>query len=346
MIEVEALSKSFSFGTKALDGISFTARPGGVLGFLGPNGAGKTTTMRILSGYLRPTGGRARVCGCDVALDSLGARRQLGYLPEQVPLYGEMRVREYLRFRADLRGLPTRERKTAIAAVLDEVGLAGESERIIGQLSKGYRQRVGLADALLHRPAALILDEPTDGLDPNQRREVLDLITRLSRDRTVVLSTHVLPEVETVCERVVIVDRGKVVASGTTAELIAGRVAPRLADDHRGASRFAIEIACRGDRAALLAALSAVPGVASVEEDNDPDGPDRKHAPDGAIHFLVQLHPDAGPDPTGAACEALSRAVLTHGELRLLTPARSSLEAVFRRLTAAPANATKGALPR
>jgi ABC-2 type transport system ATP-binding protein len=329
MIEVKRLSKSFSSGVKALCDVSFTARPGGVLGFLGPNGAGKTTTLRILSGYLRPSGGSARVCGCDVVTDSMGARRRLGYLPEQVPLYGEMRVREYLRFRADLRGLSARERRGAIDAVLDEVGLVSESRRLIGQLSKGYRQRVGLADALLHRPAALILDEPTDGLDPNQRREVLDLITRLSAERTVVLSTHVLPEVETVCQQVVIIDRGKVVAGGATAELLAG-FAPGTAPR--------IEIACRGDRAAIEAALLAVPAVVAVEAEA---------APLDLCRFVVQLRREAGrADLTradvDAACEALARAVLTRGELRRLSPARSSLETVFRWLTTGPSGSDAG----
>ncbi len=311
IVEVQGLGKVFARGRVALAGVSFTARPGGVLGFLGANGAGKTTTMRILAGYLRPSSGTATVCGHDVAAESTAARRRIGYLPEQVPLYPEMRIREYLRYRAQLRGLPWRARQGAAQAAMAQVGLAGHEDRIIGQLSLGFRQRVGLADALLHQPPVLILDEPTSGLDPNQRREVLDLISHLARERTIILSTHVLPEVERVCSAVVIIHQGKVVASGAPQEL-----AQRLVE------RGLIEVRCRGDREALLRALQ-LPGVAQVEESAQPGAP---------LCFRVRLGPEREADPA-RACEELARAVLSCGELQGLSRPPSDLEAVFRWLT-------------
>ncbi|HEX8953157.1 MAG TPA: ATP-binding cassette domain-containing protein, partial [Polyangia bacterium] len=195
MLRASALTMRYAGRVTALDAVSFEARPGEVLGFLGPNGAGKTTAMRICTGYLQPTSGQVSICGIDVAADPLAARARLGYLPESVPLYPEQRVEEYLSYRAALKGVPRRERRARIDEALAAVALAPERRRVIGQLSKGYRQRVGLADALLHQPDVLILDEPTDGLDPNQRRDTLALIARLGKERTVVLSTHILPEV-------------------------------------------------------------------------------------------------------------------------------------------------------
>src|SRR6476646_3688835 len=234
----------------ALDAVSFEARPGEVLGFLGPNGAGKTTAMRICTGYLAPTAGSVSVCGVDVAADPLAARARLGYLPESVPLYPELRVDEYLGYRAALKGVPRADRRARIDEALAAVALVPERRRIIGQLSKGYRQRVGLADALLHRPDVLILDEPTDGLDPNQRRDTLALIAELGKERTVVLSTHILPEVESVCGRVVILDRGRVIAEGRPAELV---------DAERD-----LRLVARGERDAIVAAVRAVDGVTEI----------------------------------------------------------------------------------
>jgi ABC-2 type transport system ATP-binding protein len=236
----------------ALDAVSFEARPGEVLGFLGPNGAGKTTAMRICTGYLAPTAGRVDLCGIDVAAAPLAARAHLGYLPESVPLYPEMRVDEYLGYRAALKGVPPRERRARLDEAVAAVAIGPERRRVIGQLSKGYRQRVGLADALLHRPDVLILDEPTDGLDPNQRRDVLALIGRLGQERTVVLSTHILPEVESVCARVVILDRGRVIAEGRPAE---------LAQSDRD-----LCLVARAAAAPLCAALRAVDGVTDVAD--------------------------------------------------------------------------------
>jgi gliding motility-associated transport system ATP-binding protein len=282
----------------ALDAVSFEARPGEVLGFLGPNGAGKTTAMRICTGYLQPTAGSVSVCGVDVADDPLAARARIGYLPESVPLYPELRVDEYLGYRAALKGVKRADRKARIDEALAAVALVPERRRLIGQLSKGYRQRVGLADALLHRPDVLILDEPTDGLDPNQRRDTLALIARLGKERTVVLSTHILPEVESVCARVVILDRGRIIAEGRPAELV-------------DAERDLVVVA-RGDRDAILAALRAVDGVTDVV------------AQDGDAYRVK-----SGRDVR----EALARAVVAVAELRELRPAALGLERVFAQLT-------------
>ena len=286
----------------ALDGVSFEARPGEVLGFLGPNGAGKTTAMRICTGYLAPSAGSVRVCGIDVAADPLAARARLGYLPESVPLYPELRVEEYLAYRAALKGVAHKDRRGRIDEALAAVALVPERRRIIGQLSKGYRQRVGLADALLHRPDVLILDEPTDGLDPNQRRDTLALIATLGKERTVILSTHILPEVESVCARVVILDRGRVIAEGRPAELV---------DAERDLRLVARPLATKS-RDDIVAAVRAVDGVTEVS------------ALDGDA-FRVKSARDVR--------EAVARAVLAVAELRELRPSALGLERVFAELT-------------
>jgi ABC-2 type transport system ATP-binding protein len=287
VIRATDLHKAWATGT-ALAGVSFEARPGEVLGFLGPNGAGKTTTMRILSGFLAPTRGRVEVCG----VLPRRARAKIGYLPENVPLYPEMRVEEYLRYRARLKGV-----KPNIDDALQQAGIGDERRRIIGQLSKGYRQRVGLADALVHRPEVLILDEPTDGLDPNQRRAMLELIGALGRECTVVLSTHILSEVEAVCGRVVILDRGRVVAEGPLASLL----------------RPHLQIVARGERGALVAALQAIEGVVTVESDGDGE--------------LTRLRVTANADVREAAAAAVVRV----GHLRELSDV--GLAELFARLT-------------
>lgn len=218
MIEVRNLSKHFG-ARAAVDNISFTVNEGEIVGFLGPNGAGKTTTIRILTCYHPATSGSASVAGFDVFSQSMEVRRQVGYLPESVPLYPEMRVREYLIFRGKLRGLDRDQRSAAIRRVSERCWLGEFLDRPIGQLSKGMRQRVGLADALLHNPRVLVLDEPTVGLDPAQIRETRSLIRELAKEHTVMLSSHILPEVEATCRRIIVIHRGRIVASGTTDEL-------------------------------------------------------------------------------------------------------------------------------
>jgi ABC-2 type transport system ATP-binding protein len=220
-IEVVGLTKRYG-PTLAVDGISFSVEPGEVVGFLGPNGAGKTTTIRILTCYYPATSGSARVAGHDVFRESAAVRRKVGYLPENVPLYKEMRVRAYLMYRAALKGVPRAVRRDRVENALALVQIEDHADRIIGHLSKGYRQRVGLADTLVHDPEVLILDEPTVGLDPNQVREVRDLVRDLASQRTVLFSTHVIPWVEAVCQRVVIIAKGRIVADGAIAEIAEG----------------------------------------------------------------------------------------------------------------------------
>lgn len=218
MIEVRNLSKYYG-AHRAVDNISFTVADGEIVGFLGPNGAGKTTTIRILTCFQPATSGSATVAGHDVFTESLAVRAAVGYMPENVPLYPEMRVREYLRFRGKLRGLDGTAREAAIDRVTQRCWLQDVINRPISQLSKGFRQRVGLADALLHNPPVLILDEPTVGLDPTQIRETRSLIRELAQDHTVILSSHILPEVEATCQRIIIIHKGKLVASGSPSEL-------------------------------------------------------------------------------------------------------------------------------
>jgi len=218
MIKVEQLTKHYA-GTVAVDNLSFNVSEGEIVGFLGPNGAGKTTTMRILAGYLPATGGEIEVAGRDVFRESLEVRKRIGYLPENCPLYLDMRVDEYLEYRAGIKGVSPRAVRSRVDGVKEKCGLQEVGTRIIGQLSKGFRQRVGLADALVHDPQLLILDEPTVGLDPAQIRQVRQLIRELARTHTILLSTHILPEVETTCDRVLIINEGRIIASGTPKEL-------------------------------------------------------------------------------------------------------------------------------
>jgi len=252
IIDVKNLTKRYP-GRTAVSDISFRVAPGEIVGFLGPNGAGKTTTMRILSGFLPATGGDVNIGGRDVSKQSLEIRRHIGYLPESCPLYPEMRVSEYLRYRARLKGLPRGRRKERIRTVLEMCGLLDVRLRVIGHLSKGYRQRVGLADALVHDPELLILDEPTIGLDPNQIREIRNLIRDLSGKHTILLSPHILPEVEAICERVLILDKGKIVASDTP-ENLAGIVS--------GSIRVVAEI--KGLQSEIVNTVKALPGVNNV----------------------------------------------------------------------------------
>jgi ABC-2 type transport system ATP-binding protein len=218
MISVQGLTKRYG-RTEAINNLSFSVDKGEVVGFLGPNGAGKSTTMRILCGYLPADAGEVRVAGFDIFGDSVKARSRIGYMPENVPLYPEMRVSEYLSYRAALKGVRARQTAEKVEDALQLCGLSGVRRKLIGTLSKGYRQRVGLADALINEPDILILDEPTIGLDPGQIREVRELIRGLATRHTILISSHILSEVEMTCSRVLILDKGRIVASGTPAEL-------------------------------------------------------------------------------------------------------------------------------
>ena len=219
MIKVESLTKRYA-GQPAIQNLNFEVGQGEIMGFLGPNGAGKTTTMRILAGFMPPTSGRATVAGFDVFSQSLQARSHLGYMPESVPLYNDMRVDEYLVYRAALKSVPRRRVAERVGDVKELCGLKEVKKQLIGTLSKGYRQRVGLADALLHEPDLLILDEPTIGLDPNQIRQVRELIKNLGKQHTILLSTHILPEVEMTCSRVIIIHKGRIEACDTPDNLL------------------------------------------------------------------------------------------------------------------------------
>jgi ABC-2 type transport system ATP-binding protein len=215
-IKVEHLTKTYG-EQNALDDISFSVKSGEIVGFLGPNGAGKSTTMKILTSYIPPTSGYAEVCGIDVMTDSIEVRKKIGYLPEHNPLYLDMYVREYLEFVAEIHKLDNIKQR--VDAMIETVGLQIERQKKIGTLSKGYRQRVGLAQALIHQPEVLILDEPTSGLDPNQLEEIRGLIKQLGKEKTVILSTHIMQEVEAICDRVIIINKGKIVADDSAATL-------------------------------------------------------------------------------------------------------------------------------
>ena len=254
MIAVEKLVKNYG-AFRAVDGVTFTVSPGEVLGFLGPNGAGKTTTMKVLSGFLPATSGRAAVGGLDVASKSLQVRQILGYLAEHNALYTDMLVHEYLSFVATIRGVPGRERRKQVAGVVETCHLQEYYYRPIGTLSNGFRQRVGLAAAMLHDPQVLILDEPTSGLDPVEIKKIRELVRMLGQTKTVILSTHILQEVEATCDRVVIISRGRLVADGTPASLCRG-----VSEDVR------LRITLLGGTGELLGTLGRLPGVQHVEE--------------------------------------------------------------------------------
>ena len=232
MIEISHLTKRYGPFT-AVDDISFSVEPGQVLGFLGPNGAGKSTTMKMITGFLAPTAGSVRVCGHDVQATPLAAKACMGYLPEGAPSYAEMSVRAFLEFIADIRGLQGERRRARLDDVISRLGLQGVLEQVIETLSKGFRRRVGLAQALVHDPQVLILDEPTDGLDPNQKHEVRALINTMAKDKIIVISTHILEEVDAVCNRAIIIANGRILADDTPKGLAARASSGRLDDVFR-----------------------------------------------------------------------------------------------------------------
>ncbi len=311
MIEASRLHKSYG-PVKAVNDVSFRVEPGEVVGFLGPNGAGKSTTLRMLAGFLGPTSGTVRVGGHDMALEPLRARACIGYMPETSPLYPEMRVREYLAFRAELKRTPRSDRGEAVARALRDANVADVEDVVIGHLSKGYRQRVALADALVGSPPVLILDEPTAGLDPNQIRETRALIRKLGEEHTVLVSTHILSEVEATCTRALVISRGRLVAEGAIDEIRALRGAAGARVTVRG-----------GD--AVLEGVRAVEGVASATWEGHASGADARVV---AIDFA----PEAD---TGDTLEAVVRALVTAGAgVREVAARGDSLEQVFSDLTA------------
>jgi ABC-2 type transport system ATP-binding protein len=255
MIKTEHLTKHYGSLT-AVEDVSFQVNAGEVLGFLGPNGAGKTTTMRMLTGFVTPTSGSASICGHDIDTEPLAAKAALGYLPEGAPLYGEMTVRQFLGFIADLRALEGERRAARLAHVIEHLQLESVLEQTIDTLSKGFRRRVGLAQAIVHDPPVLILDEPTDGLDPNQKHEVRALINSMARDKIIVISTHLLEEVEAVCTRAIIIARGRIVADDTPAGLAARS---------RYHNAVTMQLEQPSQLLAAREAMAALPAVAQVE---------------------------------------------------------------------------------
>ena len=307
MIEVQNLTKRYG-PTLAVSEVSFDVQKGEILGFLGPNGAGKTTTMRVITGYLPPTGGRVRVAGFDVAEEPLEAKKRTGYLPENPPVYTDMRVAEYLAFVARIKGVPRREIKTRIEEVEEKCAITDVAQRQIGKLSKGYRQRVGLAQAIIQNPDVLVLDEPTAGLDPKQIIETRELIKGLAGQHTVVLSTHILPEVSKTCQRVVVINAGRVVAVGTPDELT-----------HRLQGFETVLITAEAPAAEMMDKLQRVDGVNWVEP---------RDSKDGSVTLEVQS--EKGRDLRSE----LARAVVeSQWKLLELKTSGMSLEDIFLKLT-------------
>jgi ABC-2 type transport system ATP-binding protein len=310
----------------AVRDLSFSVARGEVVGFLGPNGAGKSTTLRMLTGFLEPSEGEIQIAGLDARKQPIEVRRQIGYMPEAVPLYLEMRVVEYLRYRAELKGVARKEIAKNVDRALTQASVADVSTRILGQLSKGYRQRVGLADALVADPPLLILDEPTAGLDPNQIRQVRDLVRTLASEKTVLLSTHILPEVEAICGRVLILDKGRLVSSGRPDELRVGG---------EGLRSLTLEARTPAEklRAVLAPLQSSLRGAPSIQ----PIGSD------GVVRVRLEVN---GAELDNTA-ERVFRTVADAGiDLRELKREDTSLEDVFARLTThegAPSDADDGA---
>ena len=319
MIELRELKKSYG-GVEAVHGVSFTAETGSVLGLLGPNGAGKTTIMKILTGYHFPSSGQALIDGIDVAENPLAVKRRVGYLPESVPLYPDLTVGEYLDFASDARGLEAPARAAAIERAVSSCGLSGVYRKRIEELSKGYKQRTGLAQAILHDPPILILDEPTTGLDPNQIIEIRELIRSLGKSKTVILSTHILQEVEAICSRVIILSEGRVAAQGSPAE-----IGETLKGEERIRLRFRSSSAFDSSR------LSGIPNLRSVAS----------FAPEGAGVFAAELvmppasagAPEASPQKIEAGEAVFDWAVGQGIKLLELERRRLSLEEIFVKLT-------------
>jgi ABC-2 type transport system ATP-binding protein len=309
MIAIEARDLQKSYGAvRALDRVTFKIEKGQVIGLLGPNGAGKTTLMKVLTGFLEPDAGEARIGGIDVIADPIGAQRRIGYLPENAPLYGEMLVQDYLQMMVELRGIAPERRRAMLSEAIHATGLAATLTQPIGRLSKGFRQRVGIAQAIVHRPEILILDEPTSGLDPTQIAEIRDLIRVLARDTTVLLSTHILTEVEATCERVLVIMHGQLCADQALADLRASN-----------AALVAIEAGAAGVREAL----AAIAGVDRVET---------RGAADGFERWRV-VSSDAGD-----LCPAVFDAVKGKGwRVAELRSDAKTLETVFAELAQRPA---------
>jgi ABC-2 type transport system ATP-binding protein len=317
VIDIRGITKRFG-DTVAVNDVSFSVRRGEVLGFLGPNAAGKTTTMRILTCYLVPDAGTASIAGHDIIEEPLEVRRRLGYLPESAPLYHDMGVLEHLRFIAEMRGIPAGRIDARVRDMVDVCGLSSVVHKDVGELSKGFRQRVGLAITMIHDPDILILDEPTTGLDPSQIIEIRELIKRIGTEKTVILSTHILPEVEATSSRVLIINEGRIVASGTASE---------LADMAIGSEGVRVTLSAPADQA--QAGLGGLPGVSAVEAVAE--------EPDGYRTFTVR-----GDDGTALADRVFDLVRDRSWRLRELRRETASLEDIFLRLTTGEDRKPKG----
>jgi ABC-2 type transport system ATP-binding protein len=318
MIEVEKLCKSYG-SFRAITNLSFQVGEGEVVGFLGPNGAGKSTTLRILSCFLGMTSGRVTIAGHDIGQDPYRARSSIGYMPESVPLYPEMRVAEYLRFRAELKGVPGRQKKQAVTKAMEDARVEHMADMLIGKLSKGYRQRVGLADALVARPPILILDEPTAGLDPNQIREVRLLIKELSSKHTVLLSTHILSEVESTCKRAIVIARGHLVAEGNLEELKANRRSNK--------AKVVVRLAENQEAKPMTTLIKNVPNVAHVTSLHSETNQDLREV-------NIEWIPDS--DYAQSLEDVVSALVQNGYGVREAVPQLASLDQVFAELTQDP----------
>lgn len=308
MIEVEHLTKSYG-QARAVNDISFKVEKGEILGFLGPNGAGKTTTMRILTGYLPATGGTARIAGFDVFEQSMEVRKRIGYLPETPPLYPDMAVGDYLAFVARIKGVAAGDVGKRVEAAMKMTNIADRKDWLIKKLSRGYKQRVGIAQAIVHNPDVVILDEPTVGLDPNQIKEVRKLIKDLAGEHTIILSTHILPEVEMTCDRVVIINRGKIAAIDTTSN---------LTTQLKGGER--VRVVVRGGGNGLPGSLSALEGVSRVEREGEASG--------DLSAFMIESEQGTDLRP-----EIAARIVKEGFDLLELRAVSLSLEDIFMQLT-------------
>ena len=310
MVSVSNLTRKFGDFT-AVDDLSFNVAPGEVVGFLGPNGAGKSTTMKMITGFLAATAGKIEVCGINIESDPKQVKQQIGYLPEGAPMYGDMTTQRFLGFIGQVRGFSGTELNSRIDASIERLQLEEVRHQTIETLSKGFKRRVGLAQAILHNPPVLVLDEPTDGLDPNQKHQVRQLITDIASDKAIIISTHILEEVDAVCSRALIIARGKLLADGTPTELMT------RADDHN-----TIELVTSADQAdALQQALAGLSGVASVNSTVSPNDPNSQ---------LVRLRPHDGANLLGAVNALISERNLPVQQIHMQ---QGKMEQLFRQLT-------------
>jgi ABC-2 type transport system ATP-binding protein len=307
MIELKNVTKKFG-NTPVVDGISFEVKKGEIIGFLGPNGAGKTTTMRMITGFFPPTSGAIKVAGFDTAEKPLEAKAKIGYMPENVPLYKELDVHSYLRFVAEVKGVPKAKIESSITKAIEESGITGVKDKVIAKLSKGFRQRVGIAQAIINDPEVLILDEPTVGLDPKQIKEIRELIKKMKGDRTIILSTHILPEVSMTCDKVIVINQGKIIAEGDVETLTRGT---------GSASRIYVEL--DAPKAQFISEMKKIRSVSDVTVVDKPEG--------GLSAFNIDME-----EGKNAAKDIVAKIAKNDWELLEFKKPQATLEEVFLKL--------------